>query len=1252
MIRGGDFYAVWDDEAKMWSTNEYDVSRMIDEKLESYFEEVKEHKNDDSASYSLAKMSDYSSKSWRDWRGYIQSLPDSYHQLDDVLTFANSKTKKTDYASKRLSYSLEDGDYSAWDELVGVLYSEEERAKIEWTIGAIISGDSKSIQKFVVFYGAAGAGKSTILNIVQKLFDGYYTTFEAKALGSNGNAFSTEAFKYNPLVAIQHDGDLSHIEDNSKLNSIVSHEEMVLNEKYKSSYSSKINAFLLMATNRPVKITDAKSGIIRRLIVVSPSGNKIAAGHYQQLMSKINFQLGAIAKHCLDVYIQMGKHYYDDYRPTEMMLSTDVFYNFVKDMAYIFEEEDKITLTKAYDMYKSYCDETLIQFKMPRYKFRDELMNYFDKFEPIGYIGDKHCRSIYSGFNLSREKGVVVDSGGDADWLVLKQQKSILDDILADCPAQYASANDIPTKKWSDVTTKLCDIDTSRIHYVKVPDNHIVIDFDLKDPNGEKSSKLNLDAASKWPKTYSEFSKSGQGVHLHYIYDGDASKLSRVYSDGIEIKVFSGNSSLRRKLSLCNDMPVAHISTGLPLREWKVINFDAVKSEKGLRSIISRNLAKEIHPGTKPSIDFIFKILEDAYSSDLHYDVTDMRPKVLAFAANSTHQSKYCVDLVAKMHFASKDISANTDAEDTRLVFFDVEVFPNLFLVNWKYQGTDTCVRMVNPTSKDIESLLTMRLVGFNCRRYDNHILYARYLGYSNEDLYNLSQKIISGNKNAFFGEAYNISYTDVYDFSSKKQSLKKFEIELGIHHQELGLPWDQPVPEDKWNLVAEYCDNDVFATEAVFNARHSDFVAREILADLSGLTVNDTTNSHSARIIFGKDRHPQDKFVYTDLSEMFPGYVFENGKSTYMGIEVGEGGRVYSQPGMYWNVALLDVASMHPTSIEQLNLFGPYTKVFSELKQARIYIKHGDFENASKMFGGKLSKYLDDKDAAKSLAYALKIVINSIYGLTSAGFANPFRDPRNKDNIVAKRGALFMVNLQRECEYRGWTVVHIKTDSIKLANATQEMIDFVMDYGKKYGYIFEHESTYDRMCIVNDAVYIAHSCYGEHNGEWTATGAQFQQPYIFKKLFSKEPIIFDDMCEPKSCTTAMYLDMNENLSEDEHNYIFVGKTGLFCPIKEGHGGGLLYREKDGKYYSVSGTKGYRWLESETVRSLHLEDSIDEGYYRKLVDDAVNDISKYGDFEFFANGLDNVELPWCEETCDCEKCSKSLDCPIYLNEKE
>lgn len=381
------------------------------------------------------------------------------------------------------------------------------------------------------------------------------------------------------------------------------------------------------------------------------------------------------------------------------------------------------------------------------------------------------------------------------------------------------------------------------------------------------------------------------------------------------------------------------------------------------------------------------------------------------------------------------------------------------------------------------------------------------------------------------------------------------------------------------------------------------------------------------------------------DIINAFPGYEFVDGKNIYRGTDVGKGGYVYAEPGMYGNIALLDVASMHPHSAINLNAFGEYTQHFKDLVDARIAIKRKDFDKARKMFGGKLAPYLDDETTAKNLTQALKIAINSVYGLTSANFDNPFRDIRNKNNIIALRGALFMRTLQDEVQKRGFKVAHIKTDSIKIPDATPEIIEFVMDFGRQYGYEFEHEATYDRMCLVNDAVYIAKY----DNGEWTATGTQFQIPYVFKKLFSKEDILFDDLCETKSVTSSLYLDMNENLPDvsslekelnkvlknspgDEnlinnlkgeiakgHNYRFIGKVGRFCPIKPGCGGGLLMREKDGKYYSATGAKGYRWLEAEIVSSLGRTDDIDEGHFKEMADAAIDTIKKYGDYEWFVS---------------------------------
>lgn len=872
MIRGKDFYAIWDEERGLWSTDEQDVIRLVDQMVERYAEDYRKK----SESHAKVRyMWDAESGMIDVWHKYCQKqMRDTYHMLDEKLIFSNTETNKKDYASKRLNYPLEPGECPAYEKLISTLYSETERHKIEWAIGAVLSGDSKKIQKFLVFYGEGGTGKSTILNIVQQLFEGYYAVFDAKALGNPNNQFALEAFKTNPLVAIQHDGDLSGIQDNTRLNSLVSHEEMTVNEKFKGTYTNRFKAFLFMGSNKPVKITDAKSGLIRRLIDVSPTGNKLSRKEYNAVTKQVTFELGAIACHCLDVYREDPGRY-DDYIPIEMMGASNDFYNFILDSYSIFKNEDGITLKSAWEMYKTYCDDAKVPYPLSQRPFKEELKNYFREFNERYTTEDgTRLRSYYSGFRTDRFESSSKKKKQEPPKPKLIQFdsiESIFDKERADCPAQYANTKGIPSNKWEKVKTKLSDLDTSRLHFVKVPENHIVIDFDICDKDGNKSYEKNVEEASKWPPTYAELSKSGQGVHLHYIYSGDPSKLSRIYDDRIEVKVFTGNSSLRRKLTKYNNLPIATISSGLPLKgDSKMINFEGVKNEKALRTMIKRNLNKEIHASTKCSIDFIHKILQDAYDSGMNYDVSDMKNAVLAFAASSTNQSDYCMKLVTKMEFKSEDPSLPDDDKNASIVFYDVEVFPNLFLVNWKVQGEGKkVVRMINPKPQDIEELIKFRLVGFNCRRYDNHILYARLMGYTNEQLYNLSQDIVNSKKgdgnSCLFGEAYNISYTDVYDFAAKKQSLKKWEIELGIHHQELGLPWDKPVPEELWTKVAEYCDNDVIATEAVFNHLKGDWTARQILAELAGMSVNDTTNSLTTRIIFGKERKP--KLVYTDLA-------------------------------------------------------------------------------------------------------------------------------------------------------------------------------------------------------------------------------------------------------------------------------------------------------------------------------------------------------------------------------------------------
>lgn len=1297
MIRGRSFYAIWNEKTGLWSTDEGDVQLLVDDMI---MKEAEMLNVPEDTRISKKLLKNFSSNKWSEWQKFSRALPDRYHNLDEKMIFSNQPVKKTDFVTRTLPYPLEPGNIESYNELMDTLYAPEEREKLEWAIGAIIKGDSKKIQKFIVLYGAPGTGKSTILNIIQMLFPGYYALFEAKELTGTSD-FALESLKENSLIGIQHDGDLSRIEDNTRLNSIVSHEEMIVNEKFKSKYKIRFNTFLFMGTNKPVRITDAKSGIVRRLIDVVPTGEKVPRKRYEDLMDKIPFELSGIAYHCLKVYEKLGNKYYDSYVPKYMIDATNDFYNFIMDNYELFLEnsEKGLTLRTAWKRYKEYCEDAMIQYPMNMRYFKTELKNYFREY----HDRLEGSYSVYRGFledkfesnstNDPEDSQCVTEGIYEDDWLDFREQPSVFDTVCEKCQAQYTKSDGTPLLPWEKVTQTLGEIDTSRLHYVRVPEEHIVIDFDIRGENGEKSLERNLEAARKWPKTYAEVSKSGSGIHLHYFYKGDVSKLRRVFDDSIEIKVFTGKASLRRMLTKCNNVDISEISSGLPLREvsGKMVTEAKLKSEKALRDLIERNLRKEIHPNTKPSIDFIYDILEGVYKDGMIYDVKDMRPRVQALAMSSTHQADYCLSMVSKMKFASEEQEKDTpfarSLEEPPIVIFDVECIPGRFGIAFKRLGEDQkVIKLKNPTPEDVEKLVKFRLIGFNNRDYDNHMLYARMMGYNNDQMYNLSKRIITeGDRNAKFGAAYNLSYTDIWDYMSAANKsvggLKKWEIKLGIHHQECPYRWDEEVTDDEWDEIMDYCGNDVIATEKVFYATEEDFKARCLLARWAGMTPNDTTNQITMQLVFGDDKNPQREFNYPDLSKEFPGYEFNpygidpsrynpgvkivKGKSIYKGKDPGEGGYAIGYPGIYWNVDVFDIESMHPSTMIELELFGKkYTMKFADLKRARVLIKHGEYEECKKILPEELHEYLDDPEKAEELSTALKTPINSAYGLTSANFPNRFKDPRNVDNVVAKRGALFMINLEEECTNRGWKVVHIKTDSIKIANCTSECKAFIMEYGKKYGYNFEHESRYSRIALMNDAVYIAkyettENCEQtlgfvpknnrKHGGEWTATGTQFAVPYVFKSLFSKEPITFADVCETKSVTTAMYLDFNEGLPEGEHDYRFVGRVGSFVPVQDGMGGGVLLREQaPGKYSAVNGTKVknsktevYRWLETEMAQTIGLTlDHVDLRYHDGLVQDAVKDILKYGDFETFVNGdeswlyvdvEDNDGLPFHED---------------------
>jgi hypothetical protein len=1213
VCKGGSMYGYWYDG--MWRTDLFDLVKVIDKEVIDYTNDFKAKHADRDVTMKL--MSVHDSSVMDKFLKFTKNMPDSDVEFNTRIIFSNETPTREDYSTTQLSYTPSSGPTPAFDEMFNLLYDPPELQKILWFIGAALTNSMAKIQKFLFLYGGKGSGKGTILKVFKMLFEGYYSDIDLHKL-TGGSEFATSGVKETMLL-IDEDSDLYSIKDDTNLLKLTSHEPIMVNNKYQSTYTVTFKGLMVAASNQRFKVRNIDSGITRRGVVAEPTEQKHDYNTYMTLMDRIQFELPQIAQKAIDFFKEKGPGYYESYVPFDMMESTDLFFSFMREHARALG--DICTLKSAAELYRTYLADLDYDTGGYKKKVKNELKRYYKSFVDQKKVNGETLKNVYEGLKWNdifpgepQPKKPIGESEEDLiREFGLEERSSVFDELAKSYPAQYTNNEGNPKIKWDQVDTILDNINTKELHFVRVPQNHIVLDFDLKNEAGEKDLSLNLKAAKKFPITYTELSKSGSGVHLHYIYDGDVEKLASEYDKDIEIKVYKGKASLRRKLSLCNDRDITHISTGLPEKEEAFTVYKDIEvihwNEHKLRTAVKGNLEKKYHASTRPSIDFIVKNFEDAEKAGVKYDLQDMRQDILAFAASSTHQAPYCLKAVSKIKFTtiepedSKEIQVAAGQkyyEKEDLWFYDVEVFPNLFIIVYKQYGRpESKVTLINPTREQVAAFVERPLVGFNNRRYDNHIVYAALLGEDNLSLYRQSQRIIN-DKNAgsgMYSGAYELSYTDIYDYlnAGNKMSLKKWEVKLGIKHDEFELPWDQPVPEDMWERAAEYCGNDVDATEAVFNATYTDYTARRILSEISGLSMNSTSNQQTAAIIFeGKPKHEtMNELQYTDLSKTFPGYTYSFGKSEYRGEDPGEGGYVYAEPGVYENVALLDIASMHPTSAIQMNMFGSYTKNYEDILNVRLDVKHGDYESARKRFGGRLAPYLNDEKAAKELSNALKTPINSVYGLTSARFENQFRHPDNNDNIVAKRGALFMINLKHEVQERGYTVAHIKTDSIKIPNADQEILDFVFDYGKQYGYTFEHEDTYKRLALVNKSTYICQ----DMDGEWHATGAQFQDPYVFKTLFSKEPLKKEDFFVTKEVKNAS---------------VFLGEKfiGRLAEVYASETGEEMFRVADEKKGSISGTKGFKWKLSKDWAG---HKDLDMTYYKDLVEKAIEAIGKIGD---------------------------------------
>ena len=92
MIRGGDFYAVWNEDKGLWSTDEGDVIFSSNRELDKFFDK---NKNKFGSNVRILHMWDAETGVIDHWHKYCQKqMRDNYNTLDEEIMFSNSNIKK------------------------------------------------------------------------------------------------------------------------------------------------------------------------------------------------------------------------------------------------------------------------------------------------------------------------------------------------------------------------------------------------------------------------------------------------------------------------------------------------------------------------------------------------------------------------------------------------------------------------------------------------------------------------------------------------------------------------------------------------------------------------------------------------------------------------------------------------------------------------------------------------------------------------------------------------------------------------------------------------------------------------------------------------------------------------------------------------------------------------------------------------------------------------------------------------------
>lgn len=342
-------------------------------------------------------------------------------------------------------------------------------------------------------------------------------------------------------------------------------------------------------------------------------------------------------------------------------------------------------------------------------------------------------------------------------------------------------------------------------------------------------------------------------------------------------------------------------------------------------------------------------------------------------------------------------------------------------------------------------------LVGYNNHHYDDIMLSAMMAGYSQQSLKKVNDAIISGNEDAIRGDIRRakkelVTLDTIQQIDGQNiPSLKQIEGNMGrsIIESPIDFTIDRPLTESEKTTVLMYCAYDVSTTIAVYKLREKNYfqVKDALIAMLpersklkNPLSLNTTTLSadillerplpkwSSLRLpdkVRATPEIPDKVWEMWTAAEMTNDRESKEQKVTVKNydceITFASGGLhgVALKGKEFSGVKLLDVGSMYPSIIVNLEAIGPGTELYNRMRMERLLLKKTD----------------------KIRADAFKIVLNSVYGNLKNQYSI-LNNPLASLSVCAY-GQIALYDLSRRLYEAGYTLVNLNTDGVAFVDYT-----------------------------------------------------------------------------------------------------------------------------------------------------------------------------------------------------------------------